>query len=357
MGHLAAHLEPQPLPLLKSKTGHTRRIPRVNRMLLLKRLAAQKRHRAEVMRTHGNLTSKSAALVTLEKSIEVSQYMLQMVQSFGHVTQLQVSWDASTYDTETLVAAIYDVAQNLGAFLPNQDMMPVLTDELHPDIQELCLQGKVTRVDSFSTMRALSHALQAIGKPLHIFAKDPQLHLGPYEATEIRQLVDGKWIVQNSQTGESNPVVPDGFSFADTIVLVSVSDQGPLNLPCMDLCQYKLGLALLPRWDVYHRTWNDVKTALKQSQGQLLKVMLSFSLFYNLNYGPGNSRAWFAKKQAQAKEFLAKHSAHTKPVLDYLPYICEEMQIPEPQRLFAGIVQMKSLNNLGPCVKLMRCLP
>ena len=84
VGHLAANLEPQPLPLLKSKAGRTRRIPRVNRLLLLKRMASQKRHRAETMRTHGNLTSKSAALVTFEKSIEVSQYMLQMVQSFSH---------------------------------------------------------------------------------------------------------------------------------------------------------------------------------------------------------------------------------------------------------------------------------
>ena len=269
-----------------------------------------------------------------------------MVQSFGHVTQLQVSWDASTYDTETLVAAIYDVAQNLGAFLPNQDMMPVLTDELHPDIQELCLQGKVTRVDSFSTMRALSHAL-------HIFAK-----IHSYISAPMRRQRSGSWWMASGLCRTARLVRATLLC-----LMVSALQTHLLNLPCMDLCQYKLGLALLPRWDVYHRTWNDVKTALTQSQGQLLKVMLSFSLFYNLNYGPGNSRAWFAKKQAQAKEFLAKHSAHTKPFLDYLPYICEEMQIPEPQtaaereRLFAGIVQMKSLNNLGPCVKLMRCLP
>ena len=151
----------------------------------------------------------------------------------------------------------------LGAFM---------TSELHPEIQELCLQGKVTRVDSFSTMRALSHALQAIGKPLHIFQKDPQLHLGPYE------LCRDTSPCQCVRSGASE---------------LALHGSVPVQASHGHLAQ----MGCLPS-----------KGALKQSQGQLLKVLLSFSLFYNLNYGPSNSRAWFAKKQAQAKEFVAKHS-------------------------------------------------
>ena len=44
-----AALLPQPLPLLESKINKTRRLPRVNNLLLLDRVRMQKRHRQETI--------------------------------------------------------------------------------------------------------------------------------------------------------------------------------------------------------------------------------------------------------------------------------------------------------------------
>ena len=88
------------------------------------------------MRTHSDLTSGSSACVTKEQCTEVCTYVRKMVEAFASTCQLQISFDGSSYgEGETLVTAAYDRRLDLGAFLPIQDMKPVLTKELHPDIQ------------------------------------------------------------------------------------------------------------------------------------------------------------------------------------------------------------------------------
>ena len=43
--------------------------------------------------------------------------------------------------------------------------------------------------------------------------------------------------------------------------------------------------------------WNDLKNSLKQSKGKLYKVLLQYSLVFNLGYGPANTKKWSLKKQ------------------------------------------------------------
>ena len=62
------------------------------------------------MRTHTDITTAGAVMVNREQSQEVCLYMLNLVEAFGECKQVQVSWDASTYDTETLVSCVYDPA-------------------------------------------------------------------------------------------------------------------------------------------------------------------------------------------------------------------------------------------------------
>ena len=69
MANFACHLGTKPLeeqralPLLKSQAGNTRSVPKLNKLLLLKRLESQRRHRREVMMTHTDLTSKDIGLI------------------------------------------------------------------------------------------------------------------------------------------------------------------------------------------------------------------------------------------------------------------------------------------------------
>ena len=99
--------------------------------------------------------------------------------------------------------------------------------------------------------------------------------------------------------------------------------------------------------DPYHRSWNDVKLSLKSSKGDLFKCLLSYSLLYNINYGPFGSKTWHEKKMQRLRELLEAGSAF-------------EREIPEPrdaserQKLFESLADMNSVKTLGPVVKLMR---
>ena len=355
--HLAEQ-PPQPLPLLKTQKGNTKRIPKINKLLLLQRMEKQKRHRAEVMKTHLDLTSSDAMLIKSEMLICVSQYARKVAESFANTYQVQVSWDESTYDCETLVCIAYDYQQNLAAYLPLQNVQPVQSCELDPAIQQLARDEKITRVDGFNSMRALSHAMKSIGLPLSVFAKPQDMHLGPLKATEVRVCVQGSFFIYDQLTTSTVRQLPEGLDLQTVPMLLSMSDQGPLNAPGLDHLQFHLGMLILPCYDCYHRCWNDIKASLRSAPGSLFRTLLEYSLVYNLNYGPCGSKAWFSKKVQYAREFLMKNSPHEEPFLSYMPYVCREMGISEAetaeerQQLWDSISSMESLRLHGPLVKL-----
>ena len=115
---------------------------------------------------------------------------------------------------------------------------------------------------------------------------------------------------------------------------------------------------LVPIWDPYHRQWNDLKLAYRSCG--LFKVMLQYSLVFNLNYGPSGSRAWFLRKQQAANDFLQQHDAHSEPFLSYLPFLARDLKVEEPStpagrdELFQMLSRLRSLQIHEPLVKLMR---
>ncbi|CAE7263564.1 unnamed protein product [Symbiodinium sp. CCMP2592] len=353
-----ANLPLAPLPLLKTKHGNSRRVPKVNKIILLQRVKAQKRHRGEVMQTHTDLAPPQIALVRAEANLEVAEYVKLLTTAFADTQHVQVSWDASTYDVETLVAIAYDYKKNVSGYLPIQNISPVQTAELHETVRTLAVQGRITRVESYNTMRSFSHALNSIGLPLAAFAKPPDLLLGPLRAEEERVLMNGTYFIYNTTTQSIQRQVPTAWSLAKQPLLISVSDQGPLNCPGLDHLQFKLRGFVLPLYDQSHRTWNDLKSAMRSVK--LFRILLQFSILYNMNYGPGGTKAWMAKKQQYAEEFRAKQTADGQIFLSYMPYICHEMGLSEPttaeerEALFGTITSLQTLQQHGPLVKLMR---
>ncbi|CAE7544259.1 unnamed protein product, partial [Symbiodinium sp. CCMP2592] len=320
-----ANLPLAPLPLLKTKHGNSRRVPKVNKIILLQRVKAQKRHRGEVMQTHTDLAPRQIALIRAEANLEVAEYVKLLTTAFADTQHVQVSWDASTYDVETLVAIAYDYKKNVSGYLPIQNISPVQTAELHETVRTLAVQGRITRVESYNTMRSFSHALNSIGLPLAAFAKPPDLLLGPLRAEEERVLMNGTYFIYNTTTQSIQRQVPTAWSLAKQPLLISVSDQGPLKCPGLDHLQFKLRGFVLPLYDQSHRTWNDLKSAMRSVK--LFRILLQFSILYNMNYGPGGTKAWMAKKQQYAEEREA---------------------------LFGTITSLQTLQQHGPLVKLMR---
>ena len=246
---------PKPVPVLRSKDGNVRRMARSNKIILLDRCSQLKKNREEGLGTHKDVACKKAKMITQEAKLEVALYMQKVVRTFLPTTQVQVSWDESQYDSSTMVIAAWDFKQRVAAFLPCQEMSPVYTHELDDEIQVLCHAGTAQRVEGFSTLRALSHSLSSIGLPLESFKLDEKLIARPLQAHESRVFSDGEYWVFNQKTGEVVRQIPDGMALDQQPVLISVSDQGPLNVPALDMCAYRLKLSMHNQWDCYHRVW------------------------------------------------------------------------------------------------------
>ena len=105
---------------------------------------------------------------------------------------------------------------------------------------------------------------------------------------------------------------------------------------------------------------NDIKLGLKKSKGHLFKVLLQFSLFFNLNFGPCGTKKWMLDKRQKAHEFLQEHTADSDVFKQFLPFICKELRMTEPSTsegrhdILQRVLTMETLRVHGPLTKLMR---
>eukprot|EP00438_Fugacium_kawagutii_P019946 Skav209629 [mRNA] locus=scaffold4224:82940:87399:+ [translate_table: standard] len=352
------------LPLSRSRAGVLRRaLDPVNRMLLLAKLKHEKLHRARIARTHDELAPKHLRLIRYEAYLEVFLYAQLLQKCFKGRQQLSVCWDPSTYGgKETLVSTVYSPDLDIAAYLLNQQITKLLLSDLHESLLPLAKQRKLTRLAGYNEVKGLSHALCSIGVNLMDYVVPKGLVLRPVTARElVVKDPTGRHLLYNMDTQAAAPMVPDHIDLAKLPVLVSISDQGPVNVPALNYMMYSAeALLVTSQWDVYHRCWNDIKLAGKRSLCKIWSVILQLTLLFNVNYGPFGSGSWFHRKRSTLEEFLATHS-HTSPCFDqYQSLICLERGLPEPhdvegkEALFNTLANLKNFNQKGPLVKLMR---
>ena len=354
----------QELPLLKTKKGFARKSSdHINRMMLLNRIKKERLHRWRVARTHANLVTEHCRLMKMEAYLMSVLHDREAAPVFAGVKQLSIAWDPSTYGgMDTLVSMVYSVEKDMASYLLVQPLRRLFVSDLHSELRQQGRNGKLTRLEGFIEIRALSAALKNIGVTLVDFKVPSGLHLSPLQPGEVRvKGEDGRWYICNPQTQTAMPVVDPAIDLAKLPVLISISDQGPTNMAALNFLQYSKSAVLLHcLFDVFHRAWNDTKAAAKKARCFPYKTMLELALVYNLPYGPYGSGRWFHKKQDCLRDFLAQHSASSQQFQDLLPAICRELGISEPQHaadqqsLFENLANMRSFGEKGPLVKLMR---
>ena len=359
--YLRSQLPLENAPLLKSRKGKSRRTPFVNKLLLLKKMRKIRLHRKITASSHDDLVPQNVQQVIAEEYLVASIYNQKIKAAYENCFHFSVHWDPSDYDVETMVSILLShqaSPEGLACYLPIQNLRPVLKTEVDPEIQALSAISKLTRVHGYSEIRALSHSLKAINWPLEKFVLPKELLWKPLEVYEERIWEDGEFWILNTRTQERKPQIPRGFNIHTTPLLISVSDQGGINRAGLDYLCFKLHLSLHIQFDPYHRGWNDIKECLKKAD--LFKCFLSFALLWNTNYGPFGSKEWHQRKQAQAKDMVSCFSAHEEPFLSFIPWICKERNIAEPQsaaereHLHQSVLELNSIRALGPIVKLMR---
>ena len=357
--HILSDRKPEAAPLLKTKAGGNRRVPLVNKLLLLNKVKFNKSHRKLIMSSHGDLVPSGVGLVSNEPLVECSLYIKELQQTFRNCKHLQVSWDPSTYNgEEVLVSTVWSNECHKAGYLPIQCMLPISTTEVDEEYQRLSLKRKVTRVDGFAELRALAHALVQIGKPLELFFVDKRVLWAPLKADETRVLLDGSFWVFNKTTKKLQQQVPPDYNFTLQHCLTSVSDQGAINKSALDYLQHYLKMMVVVLYDSHHRTWNDVKASLRFAK--LFKVFLSFAMLFNINYGPANSKTWFYRKQKVLDEFKHFKSQDSQNFLAFLPmmlaerFIVEDGTPEQKERMFKDFLGMRTCQICGPLTKLMR---
>ena len=355
----------QQLPLLRSRKGRSKKItPWINKLILLKKMKLIRHHRKIAASSHSDIIPKNSQIVMAEHFLTTSIYMKKLQSVYQDCFHFSCHWDPSSYDVETMVSIVYscqaDAAKGgLAAYLPIQNMKPLMRSEVDPEILTLSSMNKLTRIAGFSEIRALSHSLKPIGMTLEKFCLPKNFLWKALNENEKRILRDGAWWIVSSD-GKEVRQIPSDFNIKRAPTLISLSDQGGINRAGLDYLVHSLNLNILVSFDPYHRAWNDLKLCLKSSKGDLFKCFLSFALLWNCNYGPFGSKEWFQKKKQKLADYLQFGSAHQEPFLDFIPWICMERQVPEPscaserEALFNTLSSMNSFNALGPVVKLMR---
>lgn len=358
-GQRLATREMESVPVLKSRKGHTRKIPVVNKLVLLNRVRKAKSHRGLVMATHNDIVPAGADLVSSEPLLECTEYLKLLSQKFSDCKTLQVSWDPSTYaGDEVLISTIFSIDCNCAGYLPIQYLMPVKSEELEEELRALAGIKKVTRVAGFAELRGLAHALAAVSAHLDLFKVPDEIHWQPLKEYESRSLVGGRYIVTNTINNSAKSQVPETYSFREQPILVSITDQGAVNLGALDYVTYHLKMTILCAYDRQHRTYNDLKSALRMAK--LMKTFYGYALLFNINYGPSQSKTWFHRKRAALLKFLNEHSPNNNPFLHYFPMICSERGLVESgsaaqrQEVFSSMKELRSCEVFGPIAKLMR---
>ena len=354
-----AALGVQQLPLVKTVKGRVRKPPWMNKLVLLQKMRTMKHHRHMGMRTHSDLVSGSDALVKSENLLATGLYA-KCKEAFKGICHLTIHWDPASYDCSTLVAIAYSNQKNIACYPPIQNITPLLKREIDLELQQLSGANKLTRIDGYTELRALSNCIRGLGVPLEFFVLDSSIICRPLGPSEVRLEENGRIFVLDKKSGQKVAVLPDAFDASQVPLLCSVSDQGGINRASLDYCCYKLKLPLLVLFDPFHRCWNDIKDTLKKTPPNLFKTMIAFSLLWNCNYGPAGSKEWHHKKRQKLENLMDLSNAHSQPFISFLPFICAERGLEEPHdadgrdRVFQSMQSLNSIQVLGPLVKLMR---
>eukprot|EP00434_Breviolum_minutum_P035507 symbB.v1.2.031433.t1/scaffold3648.1/size52728/2 len=368
----AQHLAQQDLkalPVLRNKTGQARRgLDPVNRMILFRKMQREKLHRLNVSSTHDELIAERTKLMTQEAYITCALYEKKLSHVLRGFNQLSVCWDPSSYGgKETLVSIVYVPQVDVAAYLCNQQISAMMKSDVEEEIFKMlgALPGKakkLEKVEGYNELRALSHALHTLDLDLESFAPPHGLLWQPLRQGDIRfKKEDGKMYISSEVAEAVRPVVPAELDLKSIPVLVSISDQGPNNLAALNYVQFgPHALNITCQFDVYHRTWNDVKLSCKRSLCGAWRVILELTLLFNLNYGPFGSGSWYYKKKALLTEFVQTSSIESALWRKFCPYIAMERRMQEPdtevdmEALLASMTKLENFTSKGPLVKLMR---
>ena len=355
----------QKLPTLKSKYGNvSKAMGPVNRMLLLNKIKAEKIHRRRVGKSHSDLQPAESTWARHEHYLDTVLHS-RALQSFPkEPLQLSISWDPGNYTGRQVCAGVaYSPTANQACYLLSQTLGKLMMTNVDDSLIQKAKERKLTRVAGFNELRGLDAMMvHSLGVSIKDFAVPKGLCLKPLTPTQVRlRAKDGRVYIIDTKTGEGQVEVPPTINLSKLSMLISISDQGPLNVTSLNYVMFgPQALLCLCLWDPYHRAWSDIKGSAKRSSYGAYKCILELVCLFNTNYGPWNSSQWYFKKRDALEEFLACTTTESPAWVQYEELICLERKIQQPtdeddrMKLLSSMANLQNFVTKGPLVKLMR---
>ena len=233
----------------------------VNRMILMYRLRKEKMRRRQIARTHEGLSLSTVRFMQYESYLDCLLHCKTVQHVLSQERQLCIAWDPSSYGgKEILVGAVYSRRLDKAGLL-NQEMRPVMLGDIDDSLLPLARQSKLKRVTGYNELRALSASLRTLGSSFLDFKIPDGLIARPLAANEFRlKGPDGRYWVHDEDAGATLPEIPASLrnQLHRLPMLVSVSDQGPVNTAALNFLQYGSPILIDCQWDTFHRAWNDI---------------------------------------------------------------------------------------------------
>jgi hypothetical protein len=232
--------------------------------------------------------------------------------------------------------------------------------DLDDTILEQGTTCKFTRMSALGEIKSMIHALKSIGIDFDLFRCPNDLVCRPLVAGELRIVVDGRPCIYTEATKQVTPIVPSTLDLATLPMAIHWVDQGSTGMSGLWFLADKMQMMVLPRFDQFHRVWNDIKNAAKKSMNFPWKCIICMSLVFNLRYGPFGKGSWNSSMQEWHKELLMEVSCDHEFFQEWACKLAKDVGQPPPstrddyQLLHDALRDLKCFRLKGPLVKLMR---
>jgi hypothetical protein len=313
--------------------------------LLLARLAHKIRPRACARQWREDGCDKAfAPNVANATSRQCGRYANATCELMSKEPLVELVFDASRFggrDTEVFI--IYAPMSDVAAYLPPQVLRELgwrqgaagstMSDA---DIDQFGKTGfkNRPRMKTVDMLRTLNHIL-SVGLKRDLEAFRPPCEISLMQAGTIRywNRSQGRWYRANeheiraaaSRSNDAEAVgVPEladnylqiasaigheelriAFEMAAIKVLLLDVDQAQTQWSACHFLADKegLGIFVMFRGDLFHRSWNDFKRAVRRAKGTLMHTILQLSQVYTVNYGPFMNGGNMSSRREQQSEW------------------------------------------------------
>ena len=188
-------------------------------------------------------------------------------------------------------------------------------------------------VRAYQAMRSVQHVLvNMLSTTITDFVAPQDLSKMSFADTRVWDEQEGRWY-------RGAPPLPGACHRSSMVPELPHIGQAPrFLLLTMDQKQTQWNMAhfMASQWmcwfrgDLFHRSWNDFKWALKWSRGWLHHSMMQLCHAFNVNYGPFPRGGNTAKKQEIHMEWKTLKGSPCDRFRELVPAICMDLGVPEP---------------------------